>query len=440
MTDVHAKALALNLDRSKYGSFAEIGGGQEVARWFLRVGAASGTVAQTISAYDKTYSDQTYGEGTRYVSRERLRAMLEHEYALLLDRLGPTRGADTCFFAFADTVATRNFRGDNDQHGWMGIRFQAAPGGPPSDVLLHVNLKDPTAPLQQEALGLLGVNLVYAAFHQSDSAADALAGWFDDLSADRLEIDVVELAGPRFAGADARLWSLQALRRAMAHAIVFDGSARVVEPSDLLRRRPLLVERGRVVSAHKFQGDMLRAAARQLRAEGLVLGRDPVSVLEMTIRHAGGALDLDVRHAGGALDLDDTQILERVQQLAPMGAVVVSDFPQTYLLVQYLRRHTLEPIRLVMGVATLAELLQDSYYNQLPGSLLEGLGRLLAENVKLYAYPMPAAVFREIVGDLSAVASPRSGLVSVDDVRPLPPLDHLYRYVRDAGWVVPLAP
>src|SRR5690242_14308016 len=168
--DTHSKAMAINLDGSIFGSFAEIGAGQEVARWFLTVGAAAGTVAQTISAYDKAFSDDTYGAGTRYVSRERLAAMLDREFRLLVDRVGPTRGAQSRFFAFAATVATRNFKGDNEQHGWIGLRFQTEPLSPPSDLLLHVNLMDPTAAQQQEALGVLGVNLLYAAHHARASA------------------------------------------------------------------------------------------------------------------------------------------------------------------------------------------------------------------------------------------------------------------------------
>src|SRR2546425_5592145 len=193
--DTHAKALAINLEASIYGSFAEIGAGQEVARWFLTVGAASGTVAQTISAYDKAVSDDTYGAGTRYVSRERLLAMLDHEYKLVTERLGPARGTRTCFFAFADTVATRNYKGDNEQHGWVGLRFQTEPRSDPSDVLLHVNLMDPTAQQQQEALGVLGVNLLYGAHHARGSADEFLAGLSDALSIDRLEIDVLEQSG-----------------------------------------------------------------------------------------------------------------------------------------------------------------------------------------------------------------------------------------------------
>src|ERR1700721_3927544 len=197
-TDIHTKALAINLEASCYGTFAEIGAGQEVARWFLSAGAASGTVAQAISAYDKTVSDDTYGAGTRYVSRERVLAMLDHEYQLLLARLAKGRGAETRFFAFADTVATRNYQGTNEQHGWLGVRFQSEPEGTPNQILLHINLGDPTAPLQQQAFGPLGVILFYLAFPQRSSPGSFLAGLFDDLSVDRLEIDVLELSGPIF--------------------------------------------------------------------------------------------------------------------------------------------------------------------------------------------------------------------------------------------------
>ena len=242
-TDIHAKALAINLAATCYGTFAEIGAGQEVARWFLSAGAASGTVAQAISAYDKTVSDDTYGAGTRYVSRERLLAMLDHEYQLLLTRLRASRGDHTRFFAFADTVATRNYQGTNEQHGWLGVRFQAEPGGEPNQILLHINLMDPTAPLQQQAIGTLGVNLIYAAYHQRSSSTAFLAGLFDDLTSERLEVDVIELTGPVFAGNDSRLWCLESLRNGMSHGLVFDAKAQVVEPSTALHKRPLIVQR-----------------------------------------------------------------------------------------------------------------------------------------------------------------------------------------------------
>src|SRR3954470_20633442 len=244
MSDTHGKALALNLDGSYYGTLAEIGAGQEVARWFLSVGAASGTVAKTMSAYDKTVSDDIYGSGTRYVSKERLQAMLDWEYRFLLERLTTTRGGSKRFFVFADTVAARNYQGTNEQHGWMGIRFQTEPGSEPSQILLHANLRDRAALLQQQAVGILGVNLIYAALRQRSNSDAFLAGLFDQLSIEKIEIDVIQLDGPAFAGSEGDEWCLALLGRNMAHAIVFNQLGNAVEASNVLRKRPVLVMRG----------------------------------------------------------------------------------------------------------------------------------------------------------------------------------------------------
>jgi hypothetical protein len=432
-TNVHGKALAINLDGSRYGTFAEIGAGQEVARWFLRVGGASGTVAQTICAYDKTFSDDRYGAGTRYVSRERLIAMLDHEYLLLQNRLGQTRGDTSRFFVFADTIAARNFKGDNEQHGWLGFRFQPEPGQPASDILLHVNLRDPSAHQQQEAIGLLGVNLVYAGSYQCGSEWDNfLGGLFDELSIDRIEIDVIEFNGPVFASADARLICLKALQRGMTHAIVFDSAANVTEPSNVLRKRPLIVERGRFATVEPYQPQMLTASEAELQKEGIPLGRDPAAVLEMSIRNAWDQAAPD----------DEAILLERVERLSKLGTVIVSDFPPYYLLVDYLRRYTTEPIRMVVGVATLAQLLHNRFYAALAGGMLEGVAKLLAANVKVYAYPMPAEAFRHAMSgtDDAAIAGETTGeMVAADDIHPQPPVNHFYRYLREADWIRPVS-
>jgi hypothetical protein len=426
-TDTHAKALAFNLDPSVYGSFAEIGAGQEVARWFLRVGAAAGTVAQTISAYDKEFSDETYGHGTRYVSRERVLAMLDREYDLLIKRLGPTRGPQTRFFVFADSVAARNYKGDNEQHGWIGIRFQAEPGAAPSDVLVHVNLRDSTAQLQQEALGELGVNLLYATFYQRASVEPFLAGAFEGLSTARLELDVIDLSGPAFPRVDPARICLTALRRGMCHAIVFDSSSRVVEPSSVLRKRPLIIERGRFEPVQALHGEMLRASQRQLAAEGIALAREP-----------GGAFETSIRPVIGVSDTDDG-LLAKVQRGCSVGAVIISDFPETYLLVEYLRRFTTEPIRLVMGVSALARLMAVEFYTALPGTLLEGLGRLLAENVKVYVQAMPKAALEDALRSSLDLVEISSDPATSDSIHFKPPVEHLYRYLRGAGWIVPLS-
>jgi hypothetical protein len=431
LTDVHAKALAVNLDPTTYGTIAEIGAGQEVARWFLTVGGASGTVAQTISAYDKTFSDATYGAGTRYVSKERLLAMLDREYRLLIDRLGPDRGAGTRFFAFADTASSRNYKGDNEQHAWVGLRFQHEPGADPSDILLHVNLADPTAQLQQQALGVLGVNLIHATFFQRSGSPDEFLGavW-DELSLERLEVDVVDLRGPALAAMDDRALCLKLVRRGMCRAVVFDGSGRVVEPSSVLRKRPLVVERGLFATAEPFHAAMLRASERQLRAEGVPLGRDPAGLLELSLAPVTGAVP------------DDAEALVRVDRLVPLGAVAVTGLGETYLVAEYLRRYTTEPIRFALGVSLLARVLDEQFYDTLPGRLLEGLGKLFAENIKVHVYPMR----RE---DVVAALGPRAGqfriggsdgsAATADDIQPAPPVDHLYRYVRAAGLVIPVA-
>src|SRR5690348_7725098 len=206
--DTHHKALTLNLDPSTFGSFAEIGAGQEVARWFLVVGAASGTVAKTISAYDKEVSADLYGSSSRYVSRERLEGMLDSEWAQLLNQLHKSRGSHTSFFCFVDTVSSRNYAGTNEPHGWVGLRFQLRPGGPPSDILLHINLRDASNLLQQEALGILGVNLIYAAFYQLQSKESFLDSVAQDVEK-RIEIDYVDLRGLAFEGWDRRALLVQ---------------------------------------------------------------------------------------------------------------------------------------------------------------------------------------------------------------------------------------
>jgi hypothetical protein len=429
-SDAHAKALAINLDGSIYGTFAEIGAGQEVANWFLRVGAASGTVAQSICAYDKGFSDHRYGKGTRYVSRDRLVAMLDCEYATLLGQLKETRGATTRFFTFADTVAAKSFKGDNEQHGWVGVRFQAEPGGTPNDILLHVGLRDGTADQQQAALGVLGVNLVYGAYHRSTTPDLFLGGLFEGLSIDRVEVDVIELGGPLFAGIDARTWCLQALRRGMCHAVVFDSNGMPVEPATPLRKRALIVERGRFEVIASYQADMLRAADQALRGEDGAPKRETASIAEMTLRDATGAAPPG-----------DAELLARVDRLAQLGTVVVSDLGPYYLLIGYLRRYTADPIRVVLGVPAMANLLAERFYDALPGSLLEGLGKLLDQDVKIYIYPVPRDATRAALGEevASRVLAPGpSPIVTADDLLPTPPLDILLRYLRAAGWVVPI--
>jgi hypothetical protein len=427
--DVHAKALAINLDPTIYGTIAEIGAGQEVARWFLTVGGASGTIAQTISAYDKTFSDVTYGAGTRYVSGERLRAMLDHEYRLLVERLGPTRGAATRFFVFADTASARNYKGDNEQHAWVGLKFQTEPGAEPSDIVLHVNLMDATAELQQQALGLLGVNLIHAAYHCRSSPDAFLAALWDELTIDRLEVDVIHLRGPASAAVDARLCCLLLIRRGMAHAVVFDSSGRVVEPAAVLRKRPLIVDRSLYATVGQFHQAKVAASKRELEAEGIATARDPVALVEVSLKPVLGDPP------------EDAHVLAGIGLTGNDRAVVVTDFGEAYLLADYLRRYTAEPIRFAWDVSQLARILEERFYGDRPGRLLEGLGKVLAANVKMHVYPMPLEAVVTALGpsadDFRLTAS-AAGVVTADDLHPRPPVEHLYRYLREAGWVIPL--
>lgn len=428
--DIHGKALAINLEASIYGTFAEIGAGQEVARWFLSVGAASGTVAQAISAYDKTMSDATYGAGTRYVSKERLMAMLDHEYEQLVSRLDAERGAKTRFFVFADTVATRNYQGTNQQHGWLGMRFQTEPGGAPNHILLHINLGDPHADLQQQAIGILGVNLIFAAYHSRESSEIFLAGLIEGLSRERIDIDVLEVNGPAFRGADSRLWSLELLLRGMTEAVVFDSQAQVVEPSAPLHKRPLVVQRTLHDAPGMFSGESFAAAQRQLHAEGKQMSREPAIVIELTTR----SIDTDVEPAAA-------ELLAQIQRLAAYGTVAVTRYLEGYWIVDYLRRHTPEPIRVLVGIAGLFRLWEDGIYKRSAGALLENFGRLFYSDVNIYVMPMKMEPFVAALGGLPGgfvMESAESGEMTLEDFMPKPPLDHLFRYLRGAGRLVPL--
>jgi hypothetical protein len=429
-TDIHAKALAINLEASLYGTFAEIGAGQEVARWFLSVGAASGTVAQAISAYDKTVSDDVYGAGTRYVSRERLVAMLDHEYQLLLARLAKARGDHTRFFVFADTVATRNFQGTNEQHGWIGFRFQDEPNGQPNQILLHINLQDSTAQLQQQAIGTLGVNLIYACHHQRSSPAVFLAGLFDDLSVERLEIDVLEVTGPAVAGADSRLWCLELLRAGMAHALVFDSNAQVVEPSTPLHKRPLIIQRTGRGHPGPSSAEAFQAARQTFLAKGVPSGREPLEALELSTQ------SLDGPDAS-----DSAELLALIEQLAPLGTVVVTNYPEGYQVLDYLRRYTAEPVAVIVWISMFLKIMEDRVLPALPGAVLEYFGRLLLTDVTVHVAPMSKESLVAALGGLPEGLlreSSGSNLLTLDDFLPKPPLDQLFRYLRAAGRVVPL--
>lgn len=371
------KALAINLDKTTHGTFAEIGAGQEVARWFFLVGGAAGTVAKTISAYDMAVSDAFYGPAQRYVSRQRLEAMLQHEYTQLVDSLGRMRGETTAFFAFADTVATRSYRHPENGRGWVGIRFQTRPGEEPSEIIVHVHLLESTPARQQEALGVLGVNLIYGAFMRHREPAALIGSLMDELSRERVELDMIKFSGPAFGGLDNRLMSLQLVEQGLTDAAMFTASGEVVQPSEVLHKKPILVERGSFRPATKLTLDLLERAREQFLRESEVQGQEPVVLAEMTLRSLTSGNEVD--HA---------DFLARADILGVLGFdVLISRFQPYHELADYLSAYTDRMIGLAVGSPSVILIADEKYYADLPGGVLESMGRLFKRSVKMYVYP-----------------------------------------------------
>jgi hypothetical protein len=412
--DTQQKAIQINLDHSKYGTFAEIGAGQEVARWFFRVGGAAGTIAKSTSAYDMTVSDAIYGPCQRYVSRQRLETMLDLEYRSMTDHLAAKRGETTRFFVFADTVAARSFsRKKDDCHGWMGIRFQARPGSEPSQVLLHARLLDRENLAQQEATGILGVNLIHSALYEADPA-DLIPRLLDGLSSERVEVDLIEFSGPSFPRVDHRLMSLELVHRGLSEAAMFTAKGQVVQPAEAFYKRPILLLRGSFRPVTNVTVDMLRCSLAQFAHEPSVAGEDVLVVTEMTLNNLLEGDDINVR-----------DFLDRVDVLRTLGRpVLITNFGEFYRLADYLRRHTTRPIGLTMGVPTLRVVFDEKYYGHLAGGILESFGRLFKSDLKVYAYP------------LLDVAT--GTILTAGNLRVAPNLQHLFNYLIENRHIEPI--
>ena len=424
--DTHHKALAINLDPNIYGTIAEIGAGQEVARWFLQVGGASGTVAKTISAYDMAFSDAIYGKVPRYVSRDRVEGMLDHEYTLLVERLGGARGDQARFFVFADSISARNFAGTNECHGWVGVRFQATPGGAPNDVILHLNLLDPTNLQQQLAVGILGVNLIWAVFHQREPIESLLAALFDELSPERLEIDLIAVRGPAFEGVDDRLSVLELVHGGFASAVLFRPDGPLVPPSEVIRKHPLILEPGIFSSPEPVHVKMLQAGRRRLEEEIGPAEREPMQLFVLTGRHP------DEQTGATA-----TELRERIASLNALGAgVLVARQPEMYRVVQYALRYTSAPIRIVLGAMTLAEIFHSRHYRDLDGKLMEALAQLFAYNVRMYVHPMPASMrhHHPSVADWVPTADDE-GMITLEHIDVPRPASLLFQYLIESGFL-----
>jgi hypothetical protein len=375
--ETNRKALQINLDAEKYGTFAEIGAGQEVARRFFLVGGAAGTVAKTMSAYDMTFSDAIYGPADRYVSRVRLNTMLDHEYDLLLERLDKKLGGERAFFVFADTVAARSFKQHNESHGWLGVRFQTQPRGEPSQIIIHVRMLDEGNADQQEALGVVGVNLLHAAFYQSH-AERLISCLHENLAPGRMQVDLIKFSGPAFAKIDNRLMNLQLVSQGLTDAVMFKANGEMVQASEILHKKSILIERGSFRPVTYATNDMLEGARRQFLKETDCADEDLVVLMEMTLENL---------LAEGQLNHAD--FLQRVDILGALGrTVLISKFGEYYRLAGYLSRYTTKKIGLVMGVPTLHEIFDEKYYLNLEGGILEALGRMFKHGLKLYVYPM----------------------------------------------------
>jgi hypothetical protein len=431
--DTHHKALTLNLNASAFGSFAEIGAGQEVSHWFFVVGGASATVAKTISAYDKEVSDDLYGSGSRYVSRQRLEAMLDREWAQLLAQLNKTRGTQTCFFSFVDTISARNFAGTNDPHGWLGLRFQSQPGGPPNDVLLHINMRDPANVLQQEAIGILGVNLIYTAFYELQTEESFLAGLAQ--VKERIEIDYVDFRGPAFERWDRRTLLAHLVGAGFAEAAFFPAKGPAVPPTEALYKKAVVLAPGYFghgdPSHSQVHMRLLASAVQELQKE---LG-------ETKMTPAGFFCLTAAPLTPDELVPEIPDLLRRIDALlAAGGDVMLFRQGELYHMTSLVNRYTQAPVRFVAGLSLIIRAFEGIYGN-LEGRLLEALARLFAQNVRIYAYPMTSTELRERLKDLSASGwewSETNGMVSATQLRRAPPLGHLFAYLLASNFLIPM--
>src|SRR3984893_3790674 len=372
------KALKINLDPMFYGTFAEIGAGQEVARWFFKVGAAAGTISKSISAYDMAVSDAIYGRCKRYVSRERLQGMLDYEHGLNLERLRMSRGDSTAFFAFANTVAARNYQGTNECHGWMGVKYQTRSRDGDSQIIIHDRMHDQENDLQQKTLSSVGVNLLSGAFFLHHKPQVLLESLLDNLTTKRVEIDMIEFSGIEFRHVDNRVMSLKLVQLGLSGSAMFGPTGEVLQPSEVLRKRPILVERGSFRPVTKVNIDMIHCAHERFASEPEVETGQIVELMEITMRNI---------LAGAQIAL--TFFLARADVLAAAGkTVLISDYFEYYRLAAYLTRYTTQPIAVTMGVASLQDLFKEQYYAGLEGGILEAFGKLFTKDLRIYVYPL----------------------------------------------------
>ena len=392
------KALQINLDDTIYGSFVEIGAGQEVARNFFRVGSASTTIAKTMSAYDKDFSDAIYGkeEDGRYVCKARLEKMLDHEYDLLEKRLDRKNHIDTKFFTYADTVSTINYSKTVQGHGWIGLRFQRTPDEKPSNFIIHALLHDQDAKLQQETIGIIGANLLHACFNETDPK-EILKRIYDSLTKDQFEIDMVEVVGPAFEGVDNRLLSLTLVKEHMTNAVIFNPDGSNQQPSDILYKKNILTMRGSFRPVTKVNIDMLEQGLKEFKANPRVDENNIQILFEITLSNL---------KADG--EIDERDFLDRADILCSLGyTVMISNYKKFYKIIEYLSQFTRSRMGLILGVDNLIDMFEEQYYRNLNGGIMEAFGVIFTRDIRFYLYPYKPNDKAELLNSTNIPIHPR---------------------------------
>ncbi|SHJ67491.1 nicotinate-nucleotide adenylyltransferase [Pseudozobellia thermophila] len=412
---IKAKTLRINLNPDIYGTFAEIGAGQETARHFFRSGGASGTIAKAMSAYDKDFSDAVYGIETdgRYVTQSRLKKMLSHEMQLMEERISRERHPDRLFFAYANTVATIDFSKRYKGHGWVGIRFQLDPHQKEFDeIVLHIRFKQNEARLQQETLGILGVNLIYGAFYKYHKPRKMLKYLYDHIDKDTLEIDMINFSGPNFKEVDNRLMSLQLIRNDMTDAVMFGPDGNNLLPAAILYKKNILALRGSFRPVTKVNMDMFHKSYDIFIRDQAVDQDNTIVIFEITLSNL---------KASG--EIDEQDFMDRAELLCALGhTVMISKFQEYYKLVEYLNNYTKAKIGLTMGVNNLVDIFDEKYYRHLSGGILEAFGKLFFKELQVYLYPMK---------------NPETGqIMTSNNVKVHPRMKELYKFFKYNGKVM----
>lgn len=373
------KALEINLDPEIYGTFAEIGAGQEVVRHFFRAGAASGTVAKAMSAYDKDFSDAIYGKekSGRYVCESRLNKMISHEYNLITERLHREEHPNMRFFAFANNIATINFTKTIKGHGWMGLRFQLDPKSAPNNIIIHFKLHEPDTKLQQETSGVLGVNFMHACMYQHQNPKDLIQALYDNLHRDQVEIDMIKMSGPDFESVDNRLLSLYLVRNGMTDAVIFGPDGSNLQPADVLYKKNILTIRGSFRPVTKVNIDMIKKGYK-LFVQDPKVDKDKLMVL----------FEITLNNLKAEGDIDEQDFLDRADILCSLGqTVMISNYQKYYKLLEYFSSFSKKRMGIIIGVPNLVDIFDDKYYRNLSGGILEAFGKMFNRDLKVFVYP-----------------------------------------------------